>query len=86
MHGARSPAAGRETLDEDTREVERILLGARVRGGLVISELPAPARSVVAGLISDGLVDGAAAIGGRLTLTVRGRLLADAVVRQLLVV
>ena len=86
MHAAQSPAAGRETLDEGTRGVERILLGARVRGGLVIAELGAPARTAVAGLISDGLVDGAAAIGGRLTLTVRGRLLADAVVRQLLVV
>jgi oxygen-independent coproporphyrinogen-3 oxidase len=35
-------------------------------------------------LIGDGLVDGAAAIGGTVVLTLRGRLLADAVVRRLL--
>ena len=85
MNAARSPAAGRETLDEATREVERVLLGARVRDGLAIADLSASARAAVAGLIADGLVEGTAAIRGRLTLTVRGRLLADAVVRQLLV-
>jgi oxygen-independent coproporphyrinogen-3 oxidase len=38
----------------------------------------------VAGLIADGLVDAKAARAGVLTLTRRGRLLADAVVRRLL--
>jgi oxygen-independent coproporphyrinogen-3 oxidase len=38
----------------------------------------------VAGLIAEGLVDGRAAIAGRVVLTLRGRLLADAVVRRLL--
>ncbi|WP_150308969.1 radical SAM family heme chaperone HemW [Planctomonas psychrotolerans] len=84
MHAGVSPAVGRETLDDDTREVERVLLGTRVRGGLAIDTLAAPARAAVAGLIADGLVDGSAAVHGTLDLTLRGRLLADAVVRRLL--
>jgi oxygen-independent coproporphyrinogen-3 oxidase len=79
-----SPGAGRETLDDETRRVESVLLGTRIREGLVIAELPAGARTAVAGLIGDGLVDGASAIRGSLVLTLRGRLLADAVVRRLL--
>jgi putative oxygen-independent coproporphyrinogen III oxidase len=77
-----SPAAGRETLDDATRSVERVLLGARIREGLEIATLPN--RTVVAELIADELVDPAAAFAGRLVLTLRGRLLADAVVRRLL--
>jgi putative oxygen-independent coproporphyrinogen III oxidase len=79
-----SPAAGRETLDEETRRVERVLLGTRIRDGLAIATLPGEARTAVAGLISDGLVDGASAVRGTLVLTLRGRLLADLVVRRLL--
>jgi putative oxygen-independent coproporphyrinogen III oxidase len=77
-----SPAAGRETLDHSTRAVEQVLLRARIREGLAIAELPN--RTVVAELIADSLVDPAAAFSGRLVLSLRGRLLADAVVRRLL--
>ena len=38
----------------------------------------------MAGLIADGLVDPAAAFAGTIRLTLKGRLLADAVVRRLL--
>ena len=79
-----SPGAGRETLDEETRRVESVLLGTRIRGGLVIAQLSPSARTAIAGLIGDGLVDGASAIRGSLVLTLHGRLLADAVVRRLL--
>lgn len=79
-----SPAAGRETLDDETRYVERVLLAARVRGELATSELRREARGRVAGLIARGLVDGSAAVRGRVELTRQGRLLADAVVRELL--
>jgi oxygen-independent coproporphyrinogen-3 oxidase len=41
-------------------------------------------RSAVAGLIADGLVDGAAALHGTIVPTLNGRLLADAIVRRLL--
>jgi hypothetical protein len=64
--------------------VENVLLGTRIRDGLIIGELTPRARTAIAGLIGDGLVDGASAIRGTLVLTLRGRLLADAVVRRLL--
>jgi putative oxygen-independent coproporphyrinogen III oxidase len=79
-----SPAAGRETLDDETRRVERVLLSSRIRDGLEVSELSAAGRQAVAGLIAEELVDARSAIRGRIQLTLRGRLLADAVVRRLL--
>jgi oxygen-independent coproporphyrinogen-3 oxidase len=79
-----SPAAGRETLDAETRNVERVMLEARLHSGLAVSALGAAGRHEVAGLIADGLVEPAAAFQGRLVLTLKGRLLADAVVRRVL--
>lgn len=79
-----SPAAGRETLDEETRRVERVLLRSRIRDGLDLDELTAAGRTAVAGLIADGLVDARAALSGTVVPTLSGRLLADAVVRRLL--
>ncbi|MRG61559.1 coproporphyrinogen III oxidase [Agromyces sp. CFH 90414] len=79
-----SPAVGRETLDAATRETERVLLTSRIREGLAIESLPAAGRHAVAALIADGLVEARTALAGRLVLTRRGRLLADAVVRRLL--
>ncbi|GAB3606173.1 radical SAM family heme chaperone HemW [Conyzicola nivalis] len=79
-----SPAAGRETLDAETRRVERVLLLTRIREGLRIDELEPSGRVAVAGLIADELVNATAALRGSVELTLRGRLLADAVVRRLL--
>jgi putative oxygen-independent coproporphyrinogen III oxidase len=79
-----SPAVGRETLDATARETERVLLLTRIREGIEIASLHAGGRHAVAGLIADGLVDAKAALSGGLTLTRKGRLLADAVVRRLL--
>ncbi|WP_311212923.1 MULTISPECIES: radical SAM family heme chaperone HemW [unclassified Arthrobacter] len=79
-----SPAAGRETLDAETREVERIMLEARLGTGLEVDALDAVGRHAMAGLIADQLVDPAQAFKGRLILTLKGRLLADAVVRRIL--
>ncbi len=59
-----SPAAGRETLDSETRNVERVMLEARLNSGLDIASLGGlgdTGRHAVAGLIADGLVDPAAA-------------------------
>lgn len=78
-----SPAAGRELLDAQVRGVERLLLESRIREGVAVEVVPASQRSAIAGLIADGLIDGAAAIRGRIVLTLQGRLLADAVVRAL---
>jgi putative oxygen-independent coproporphyrinogen III oxidase len=76
-----SPAAARETLDPETRRVERVLLEIRLRDGLPVLALDAPGRAAVADLVARGLVELAAE---RLVLTREGRLLADAVVRDLL--
>ncbi|MBZ4486245.1 radical SAM family heme chaperone HemW [Microbacterium sp. cx-55] len=78
-----SPAAAREVPDAEARTLERILLQSRIREGLSMQAIPPVRRSAVAGLIADGLIEGASAIGGRIVLTRRGRLLADAVVRAL---
>ena len=83
MLGGLSPAAGRETLDEPTRELERILLQSRIRTGIPVASLSADGRREVAGLIADELVNAKAALAGTIELTLRGRLLADAVVRRL---
>nr|WP_228507051.1 radical SAM family heme chaperone HemW [Plantibacter sp. VKM Ac-2880] len=83
MAAGESPAAGRETLDDETRELERILLLTRTRDGIPIRTLAPEARTAVAGLIAEELVDARQALLGRLELTRRGRLLADAVVRRL---
>lgn len=82
--GGVSPAVGREALDADTQLLERVLLEIRIADGMPVEVLPASARPRVAGLIADGLVEGPAAVQGRLILTRRGRLLADAVVRSLI--
>ncbi|MBK8469175.1 MAG: radical SAM family heme chaperone HemW [Candidatus Phosphoribacter sp.] len=80
-----SPAAAREVLTDDQRRDERVLLGVRLVDGLPLDTGPLAGTGQVAGLIADGLVDGPAAIGERqLRLTLRGRLLADTVVRRLL--
>jgi coproporphyrinogen III oxidase-like Fe-S oxidoreductase len=78
-----SPAAGTERPDAQSRLLERTLLLSRIREGLAIDTIPPANRTRVAGLIADGLVDPVAAVKGRVQLTLRGRLLADAVVREL---
>jgi len=80
-----SPAAGREVLDESTRQLEAVLLGTRLRDGFPVDSLATAGRRAVAGLMADELVDARAALAGRIELTLRGRLLADAVVRRLTV-
>ncbi|HET7388555.1 MAG TPA: radical SAM family heme chaperone HemW [Nocardioidaceae bacterium] len=74
-----SPAQGREILDGPTRIVERILLEIRLVDGLDLRLLEGTADRVP-GLVESGLVR---VEDGRLVLTRRGRLLADAVVRDL---
>ncbi|MGN0065673.1 MAG: radical SAM family heme chaperone HemW [Nocardioides sp.] len=75
-----SPAQAREVLSSDERRVERVLLEIRLRDGLPVSALDAHGRSQVARLVDEGMVE---LHTERLVLTQRGRLLADAVVRDL---
>jgi oxygen-independent coproporphyrinogen-3 oxidase len=83
----RSPAAGRETLDAQTRELERIMLATRLVEGVRVDSLTDSTSRVgreVAQLLAQQLIDPASAFRGLLVLTLQGRLLADAVVRRLL--
>ena len=73
-----SPALESETLDEDTRHLERVLLEVRLGDGLPLS-LVDPAR--VDDVVGRGL---GVRREERLVLSRQGRLLADAVVRDLL--
>ncbi|MFJ2533980.1 MULTISPECIES: radical SAM family heme chaperone HemW [Microbacterium] len=83
LAAAESPAAGTERPDDESRTLERILLLSRIREGIAVDDVPSANRSRVAGLMADGLIDPVAALQGRIRLTLRGRLLADAVVREL---
>ena len=76
-----SPAYAREVLDEETRRVERVLLEIRLSAGLPVDVLDKPGQAAARLAIADELL---VESGDRLVLTQRGRLLADAVVRDLL--
>lgn len=75
-----SPAAGRESPDSEARDLERILLGSRIREGISTEGLD---EQAIAGLIADELIDGSSALNKRIVLTLQGRLRADEVVRRL---
>ncbi len=79
LEAGESPALARELLDDETRRVERVLLEVRLRDGLPLAVLPEADR--VDAVLAAGL---AVIQGDRLVLTRTGRLLADAVVRDLL--
>ena len=82
-----SPAHSSEILGDQVRREERILLEIRRLAGLdiqLVKEVNPNYQPVVARAIAEGLVDAQAALRGRLVLTLRGRLLADALVRDLL--
>jgi oxygen-independent coproporphyrinogen-3 oxidase len=75
------PAAGWEVLTESERHTEAVMLGVRLAEGLSVDVLDESGRRAAERLVSDGLLRSS---DGRLVLTDRGRLLADAVVRDLL--
>ena len=77
-----SPAHAREQLTPDVRRVEDVMLRLRLRDGL--TDDGGLDRTAVALALADGLLDKASYDDGRLVLTLRGRLLADAVVRDVL--
>ena len=82
-----SPALAREILDDSAKATERILLELRLREGMPIDYLKSvnpQAAKPISQFIADGTVNAADAIRGQLTLTLKGRLLADALVRELL--
>ncbi|MFB4196888.1 radical SAM family heme chaperone HemW [Streptomyces carpaticus] len=83
LAAGRSPGAGREVLTAEDRRVERILLELRRAAGCELSLLHAAGTAAAARALADGLLDPAAYEAGRAALTLQGRLLADALVRDL---
>jgi putative oxygen-independent coproporphyrinogen III oxidase len=79
-----SPAQARELLDDESRRVERVLLELRLADGLPVEVLDEYGAKAAGRAVDDGLADADALAQGRVVLTLRGRLLADAVVRDLL--
>lgn len=75
-----SPALAREVLTEQDQRLERILLEIRLAGGLPLDVLHPAGRRAAERFVHDGLL---LVEGERVVLTLRGRLLADAVVRDL---
>ncbi|MEO6472784.1 MAG: radical SAM family heme chaperone HemW [Aeromicrobium sp.] len=79
LNSGAAPVQDFESLDPATQLVERVLLESRLRAGLDPEVLDPSVRPAVAELVDGGLITS----GERLVLTLKGRLLADAVVRQL---
>ncbi|WP_433605355.1 radical SAM family heme chaperone HemW [Prescottella agglutinans] len=75
------PVGGSETLTAEDVHVERVMLTVRLRTGLPLADLRDGERAAAARVVEDGL---AVLAADHLVLTDRGRLLADAVVRDIL--
>ena len=78
-----SPAQARETLTAAERRLERTMLGVRLAEGHPLDDLSARGLGESGELVLQGLLAPGAHAEGRAVLTLRGRLLADAVVRRL---
>ncbi|KIQ62080.1 coproporphyrinogen III oxidase [Kitasatospora griseola] len=79
----RTPALGREVLAGEDCRVERILLELRLIEGCPLDLLTDTGRKAADRALADGLLEPGPYALGRAALTLRGRLLADAVVRDL---
>ncbi|MDA0634667.1 radical SAM family heme chaperone HemW [Nonomuraea sp. MCN248] len=79
-----SPAHAREELTADDRDTERLMLELRLDSGYPLAAVAPRARPKVAAALAGGLLEPEAFKTGRMVLTLRGRLLADALVRDLL--
>ena len=78
-----SPGQARELLSPEDRRVERIMLEVRLKEGVPLGLLHPAGLVAAQRQVADGLLVPAAFADGWAALTLRGRLLADAVVRDL---
>ncbi len=83
LAAGKSPGAGREVLTDEDRRVERVLLELRLREGVPLALLREAGLAASRRALSDGLLQEGPYAAGSAVLTLRGRLLADAVVRDL---
>jgi putative oxygen-independent coproporphyrinogen III oxidase len=78
-----SPGQAREVLTGEQRRTERIMLTTRLATGCDAAELGEAGLAAARAAVDDGLAEEAAFGAGRVVLTRRGRLLADAVIGDL---
>jgi oxygen-independent coproporphyrinogen-3 oxidase len=78
-----SPGQGRELLSTAERHVEDVMLRLRLADGLALATLDAAGLAGARRALAAGLLAPEPYAAGRAVLTLRGRLLADAVVREL---
>jgi putative oxygen-independent coproporphyrinogen III oxidase len=79
----RSPAQAREVLSSAEQAMEKIMLGMRLAVGLPLTHLTASARGYSERTLVPRLLDPASFAAGKAVLTLDGRLLADAIIRDL---
>ncbi|GIG92780.1 radical SAM family heme chaperone HemW [Plantactinospora endophytica] len=84
LGAGQSPGQAREVLSAEERRTEDVLLRLRLASGLPLATLDEAGRAGAARARDTGLLDASAYDAGQAVLTLRGRLLADAVVRDLL--
>jgi putative oxygen-independent coproporphyrinogen III oxidase len=83
LAAGQSPAAAREILTAAERRMEEIMLRTRLAEGLPLTALTGAASAHSERAVAAALADPSAFADGRLVLTRQGRLLADAVIRDL---
>jgi len=83
LAAGQSPAQAREVLTAAEQRMEEIMLRARLADGLPLSVLGGAASLHSERAVASQLADRSAFADGRLVLTRQGRLLADAVIRDL---
>jgi oxygen-independent coproporphyrinogen-3 oxidase len=83
LAAGQSPHQDAELLSDADRALETVMLGLRLREGLPLALLSDTGRRRADDAVARGLLDAGAHSAGRAVLTDRGRLLADALVRDL---
>ncbi len=87
MRANLSPAQERELVDQENQDIERVMLETRLSDGIDLDWLKSKgfaSAETVSRLLAEGLVEGKEVFAGLIKLTLKGRLLADYVVRELL--
>jgi putative oxygen-independent coproporphyrinogen III oxidase len=84
LAAGQTPAKARELLTAEDRRIEDVMLRLRLAQGLPLRGLTEPGVGAAHEAMADGLLEPEAFGAGQAVLTLRGRLLADAVVLRLL--
>ena len=83
VEAGQSPGQAREQLTTEDRRIERILLELRISDGLELGVLSEKGRAAAENALRESLLEPLPFADGHAVLTLRGRLLADAIVRDL---